>query len=136
MIISKSKPLVADRCKELWGADFDSGEIAITYGNTVHVASGQLPEFLIDHEATHIRQQLAYDGGPAAWWERYFTDAKFRTDQELAAYRAQYKWALTHLKGQTQRFNMLKHCATALSGPTYGHVMPFMIAMQEIRKGL
>src|SRR3989304_1332950 len=61
-----------------------------TYGETVYIPSGaDLTVDLIAHEQTHIDQQSSKD--PQKWWEIYLKDPKFRLEQELEAYRNQYK---------------------------------------------
>lgn len=134
MIISTERPPCADAIQKKFGVNFDTDPIAMAYGEAVHVKAGTLPDWLIDHEGTHLKQQKEI-GGPEIWWERYLADDKFRFEQELEAYRAQYKWVVQNWKSQNKRFDMLRHCAETLSGPIYGNMIPFSLAMQEIRRG-
>lgn len=135
MIVVADRPPVADKCEKLFGVEYSSGTVAITYGERVHIASGQLPDYLVDHEETHVIQQTTYPGGAEAWWDRYFIDPEFRVQQEIEAYRNQYSWAKSHIKNKNEVFKMLQHCAKALSGPMYGKAISYLVAVHEIRKG-
>jgi len=123
---------IYDRDREKWGVEFETGAI-FTYGDTIY-CKFELPEDLIAHEKTHVKQQLEYDGGPNAWWRRYFRDDEFRLDQEVKAYRRQYSWAKSNLN-RDEVFRILKHSAKSLSGPMYGNLIGFQEAIDLI-KGL
>ena len=90
MIISKEKPVVYERCKEVFGVEWEKG-IIITYGESIHCINdlSNRPDLIV-HEQTHIDQQTKY--GVEAWWDRYFIDKEFRLDQEVEAYRNQVKY--------------------------------------------
>lgn len=136
MIITNTPPpeWIVRAVKEKWGVEFEKGGVAFTYGDTVHIAEGGIPEDLKHHEAVHIRQQAEY-GSAEEWWKRYLTDDQFRLGQELEAYRTQYKWVVQNIKGPNKRFEYLRHYALSLSGGMYGKTMPFFQAIQEIRRG-
>lgn len=62
------------------------------YGNVLYNPSGLLiPSHLMVHEETHRDQQ---GPGVEEWWERYLQDPAFRLQQEIEAYRAQYRFVL------------------------------------------
>jgi len=94
--ISTSPPPVYERAVKEFGVDFYGHPIStiFTYGDTIHVASGYLQKDVLAHELTHVEQQTTYPGGAAAWWERYFIDEDFRLQQEIEAYRRQYKFVI------------------------------------------
>ena len=136
MKISTYPPPVYERAKELWGVDFNAG-VVFTYSDTVHVASGTLTSDLAEHESTHIRQQTTYPGGPDAWWEEYFTNPKFRLEQEAEAYKAQLKHLVDvkGIRGKNQIFNLTRILAHQLSGSMYGGCTDVLTAINLIKNG-
>jgi hypothetical protein len=83
-----------------------------------HVA--QLPENLIVHERVHFAQQ-AKVGGPEAWWRRYIDDPKFRLEQEIEAYRAQYASVASFPR--PIRRELLAHIVKSLASGMYGKLV-------------
>jgi hypothetical protein len=47
---------------------------------------------LIAHESVHSHRQLAFAGGPVAWWQLYIADPAFRLEEELPAHQAEYRY--------------------------------------------
>ena len=133
-IVSRQKPPahIYKPCVEKWGVDFKKG-IVFTYGDTIHSAV-EIPKDLMAHELIHVRQQREFAGGPDAWWEKYLADAKFRTSQELEAYREQWRWIKANIKDRNQQAFLLNHCANSLSGEMYGNVMSKAEAMKAIKQ--
>lgn len=121
--ISNEIPPIYERLKQLFNVEWDNG-LVIAYGDTVY-CKFSIDDALMVHESTHIRQQAEYPGGVEAWWERYLTDAKFRLDQEIEAYRAQAKHIRTYSKNRNAAFGYLHHLYTSLSGPMYGSVVSY-----------
>lgn len=110
-------------------------DIAYTYGDTVYIPmGGGLPDHVKFHENVHIKQQSVM--GPEAWWRKYIDDSKFRLDQELQAYQAQY-WFLKYGKryDRNQRRAILMAISNDLSGPMYGHLLSPSMARELIQKG-
>lgn len=128
MKCSTEPPPVYERAKELWGVTMESG-VVFTYGDTCHVITGLLPDWLEAHEIVHTKQQT----DPKAWWEKYFIDPQFRLEQELEAYKAQYKWIEKHIKDKNTRFKWLNKFATDLSSPMYGGIITKREAMNLIK---
>jgi hypothetical protein len=96
--------------------------IIFTYGSTIYNPDRVVitPD-LYAHEGVHERQQMAV-GGPDAWWRRYIYEDGFRYQQELEAYRAQYRFAQENY-GRDQRRALLRHISKALAGPMYGNLV-------------
>lgn len=96
--------------------------IIFTYGDTVYCPAGNtnLPDHLIAHEQKHIDEQKSM--GPEQWWYRYLVSASYRLEQELIAYRAQYK-VLQQNHSRVERKLVLSHIAKDLSGAMYGKVI-------------
>lgn len=132
MEYSKDPPPIYARAKELWGVDFEKGNVVFTYGNMCHTSTGSIPLWLIPHEEQHTVQQRE---DPQAWWDRYFVDPQFRLEQEMEAYRVQYQWIEKNIPGRQQKFTYLKKFAQDLSGPMYGSIISFGKAMEEIKHG-
>lgn len=131
MKISKSFPPNYKQIKEVLNPP--AGTV-YTYGETIY-APGipfDLAPDLIVHEETHERQQ---GDDPHGWWSVYLQKPEFRLDQELQAYRNQYRYFAEH-NGRTQAFNFLKQIAMDLGGPMYGGIISYMTAMQIIKSGL
>jgi len=107
--------------------------IVFTWGGTLFNPSGvDIPPDLWAHEAVHETQQYRPSiVGPAEWWRRYIAESEFRLDQELEAYRAQYRFAQESY-GRDQRRRLLKHVSQALAGPMYGHLMSASEAKRAI----
>lgn len=111
----------------------NSGGIVFTYGDKLYVPSGQEPDKpLMRHEETHARQQANI--GVKAWWDRYLVDPQFRFEQELEAYRNQYRSMATLTL--EQRIGYLNHIATDLAGPMYGNLMTKDQAKAGITEGI
>ena len=103
--------------------------IVFTYGDTLYCPEdGAISYHLRVHEQTHMRQQA--EMGPEEWWNRYCSDTRFRLDQELEAYQAQYR-AMT--KADKQKH--IRGIAGDLSGLMYGNVISFDVAKRLIRSG-
>lgn len=102
--------------------------VIFTYGDTIHIPDRmELPNHLLEHEKTHIEQQKEL--GPEAWWARYLEDPKFRLEQEIEAYRTQWR-VLLETAPRGERRLVLGHLAKDLAGPIYGKV----VSKQEARK--
>lgn len=105
--------------------------IVFTYGDTVYVPSGQpMPDDLAAHEAVHVERQ----SNPAEWWAKYLVDVQFRLDEELAAYRVQYAYAVEHY-GRDHRRALLTHMTKDLSGAMYGKLITRKEAIALITEG-
>lgn len=67
--------------------------VMFTYGDAIYVPSGQqVPAALLEHERVHAERQLAFEGGPEAWWRRYLAEPAFRLQEEYLAHRVEYEW--------------------------------------------
>ncbi len=94
--------------------------VVFTYGDTLYNPNkGIIDEALMKHEETHTAQQ---GDNPDKWWDRYFVDKEFRTDQELEAYRNQYKYAVDNYSRNMRR-SLLKQISKDLSSALYGSII-------------
>jgi len=90
----------------------------VIYSNT------KLPDHLIVHENTHLKQQEK--DGLEFWVENYLNDPSYRLKQEIEAYRNQ----IHSIKDRNLRAQVLIHCVNDLSGPLYGNI----ISKEEAKK--
>lgn len=127
--LSTVPPPVYERARELWGVDFDKG-VVFTFGDTIH-CKWPIPPDVLAHELVHVKQQT--EQSKDYWWFKYFTDAEFRLEQELEAYRAQYQWIVKHVKDRNIRAKYLTHYAQCLSGEMYGKMLLQTDAIKLIR---
>lgn len=95
--------------------------IIFTYGDTLYVPSGvMIPPHLHAHEVTHCVEQAKI--GVDEWWSKYLVSPRFRLEQELLAYRAQYQFLLKHSPRHFARTVLLK-ISEDLSGAMYGSIV-------------
>lgn len=92
-----------------------------------------IEDHLMAHEEVHERQQVAY-GGISTWWFRYISDAAFRLEQEIEAYREQYRFVKRTIKDRNAVARFLHSIASDLSGPMYGNITSYADAAKEISR--
>ena len=113
--------------------ELNDARVVYTYGNTLHNPGGiTIDRYLEAHESVHAVQQAAM-GGPDKWWARYFTDPKFRYDQELHAYREQYSAFCDDEHDRNRQAKFLWEIATHLASKMYSAGISHAEAMQSIR---
>lgn len=87
-----------------------------------------LPDDLVMHEATHLRQQE----DDSQWWDRYLKDDEFLLSQEIEAYGTQYAYTL--LVESRQRADRMKDdMAITMASEVYGNIISFSKAESKIR---
>ena len=110
--------------------------VIFTYGDTVYAPGGKIgitPDIEV-HEAVHIKQQKELGFmGPRRWWKKYLVDPEFRLEQELEAYRAQYKFITKTVKDRNEKLRCFNRFVAYLSGPTYGNLIPPSTAAELLR---
>jgi hypothetical protein len=96
-----TKPPFYELAVEKFGVNWENS-ICFTAHPYIYIKGGKIKDMdLLEHELVHIRQQKSYPGGSRAWWDRYFEDEVFRLEQELEAYRHQYKYVTAHYARST-----------------------------------
>lgn len=129
MNIRHELPPIWDRIIEA-GMNPDPRTVAVTMGDTVYIPGGwDMSDDLIEHEKTHTAQQGSDVDG---WWEKYLSDKTFRLQQEIEAYRAQYRYICAHVRDRNKRFNYVRAFAQSLSGPMYGNIISIPTAISLI----
>lgn len=134
--ILNERPPIWDKVIEA-GLRFNPESVLFAYDGKIWNPSGsELASHLIAHEAVHLAQQDAYQGGMDAWWGRYIVDPYFRIDQEVEAYATQYAFICGYVKDRNQRSRVLGDLARYLSGPMYGEIISHAAAMRMIKAQL
>ena len=109
-----------------------TGDEIFAYGETLYNPNKKiLTPDLINHEMLHIQQQA---GKTEEWWDLYLKDKEFRCSQEIPAHQVQYFTAKKYIRDRNKLFNYLKQLAINLSGKTYGQMMTFNEAVEQIKK--
>lgn len=105
-------------------------QIVFCWGNKIYnPTGGDVMEHVVVHEMVHRKQQ---GNRIEEWWDKYLTDKKFRFEQELDAYAAQYAFAKPLLNAKGQAI-FLGAVATDLSGSMYGNLVSYEKAATLIR---
>ena len=127
-IIYSNPPNHAQICKvfEVRG----SKSVVFTYGDTIYnPGGGEISNDLYAHEKVHMKQQ---GDDPATWWAKYLVDKKFRLDQEVEAYRKQWRYFVEHNYNTKARGSLLNKIASDLAGPIYGNIVDLKGAIKLI----
>lgn len=121
MQILTEKPSVADKIFNVFGVDYNKGDLIISYAPHIHTKKGYLTPDLEAHEGTHLVQQSKI--GTENWWNKFFDDPKFRLEQELEAYRNQYEYLKQNIKDRNKLYQLRTFIAKQLAGEMYGHIL-------------
>ena len=79
---------------------------------------------------------LQQEDSPEMWWDQYLNDKDFRLQQEIEAYRVQYRVVKGMIKDRNTVARMLFDMASNLSSPLYGSMIPHIEALKVIKKGI
>jgi hypothetical protein len=108
--------------------------IIFTYGSTLYVPNrSPIPFHLKAHEETHVSEQLMM--GVDNWWAEYLLNPRFRLEQELLAYRAQYQAMRKKHSPRYQIESVLLKISADLSGEMYGDIVPDRLTARELITG-
>lgn len=109
-------------------------KVVFCYSPYLYNPSGAyIPDNLLVHEEIHEKQQ---NGNPEDWWKKYLIDIQFRIDQELEAYREQYKFYCKQYKDRNTRARFLHILALDFSSEMYGSCISYQEAVQRIKNGI
>lgn len=128
MIVSHDFP---PNYKEIEKAFHPASNTVFTYGNTIYSPHFhfQLPDDLIFHEEVHSKEQGI---NPHFWWEKYILNKEFRLQQEVKAYRRQYRHYLLH-HDRNDAYFFLNRIAMDLAGSNYGDMIKYQEALKLIK---
>jgi len=102
------------------------------YGDVIYNPhGGGISADIQAHEAVHTEQQKAM--GVEKWWNKYLEDSEFRLQQEVEAYRAQYKFLLENTSRPYRRART-KAIVEDLSSAMYGNLITKEQALKLITK--
>lgn len=129
MKIKNERPPIWEKAYQIFKVDPDT--TVFTYGDTIYnPAGGNISDDLMVHESVHMVQQ---GKSPDEWWTKYFHNPKFRLDQEVEAYSAQYKFFCKKKKDRNIQMKFLMMIATHLSSDLYKLDITKQDAMNAIR---
>lgn len=133
MKISNKKPPNYEQLAKFFDIE-NRKNVVFTYGDTVYAPGvDDISDDLKIHEATH---QIQQGDNPKEWWDKYIADPEFRLDQELEAYKNQFKWFKKRKPPKKVRTDFLDHIASDLSSSLYGNIIDYKTARNILRKDL
>lgn len=98
------------------------GEAVFPFACTIYAPSGITHHPLVVHEAIHLRQQRFSRFWAVWWWIQYIYSPKFRVEQEIEAYRGQYREYKKTVKDRNYLDRYARILAEDLTGGLYGDV--------------
>ena len=132
MKILIEKPPNYEELKKIF--NIEKSRSVYAYNDIIYNPEGiPLQDHVILHEDVHFKQQKEV-GGAEAWWSRYIDNTQFRLDQEIEAYRVQYKFIKNHpnIKSKNKE-NFLDKIASDLSSSIYGNIIKHNEAKCKIK---
>lgn len=126
-VINQPPPNYEEIKKHFPNSDFNRG-VLFTYGDTCYCK--EITPDLYVHEQVHTEQQT----NPEEWWARYYIDPQFRLEQELEAYRAQWKYLDHAFKDRNKKNDLVRQIAQQLSGPLYNNIIDFDEALALVKQ--
>lgn len=103
-----------------------------TFGDTIYNPfNAYVDPYLEAHESVHCLQQ---GDNPEEWWDNYLSNKEFRFEQELKAYRVQYRVIKDCIKDRNTQARLLFKIAGDLSSPMYGSMVGNIEALKLIKK--
>lgn len=110
----------------------DWGHTAFAFGDTIY-SKYKLPDHLIVHESTHLKQQRHSIIGAWVWLALYLVSKKFRYTVELEAYQNQWQFFRSnYIFREHEPF--LNKITSDLSGALYGNIVSYSTARRKIMK--
>lgn len=126
---SNKPPEIYARLKERFGVSFDDG-IIIADGYTI-CCKYEVPPEKIVHELVHSKRQE--EMGKDLWWDLYLSKDSFRLEEEILAYREEYKFICQNILDRNDRFKFLHDMARTMSASQYGNICSYSDAIQLIQ---
>lgn len=131
MKISRNKPPHFWIMEKVFKCDWE--RTAFAFGDTIY-SKHMLPDHLIAHEWTHLKQQCHSVVVAWGWLLLYLLSKKFRYAMELEAYRNQWHYFRQHYSFR-ERDPFIRKIASDLSSPLYGNIVSFSGAIRAIKYG-
>ena len=95
--------------------------ICVAWGDTLYTY-GELTPDLLEHEKVHLQRQRHSKVIGIFWIARYVLSRKFRLNEEVLAYKAQWNFTEKWVKDRNWRFKCLIHLIDELSSSLYGNL--------------
>lgn len=128
--VIKDRPPVYDQIVAAIGVPPESA--VYTYGDVIYCpSSATISSDVAAHEEVHVKQQAEI--GRDEWWRRYLAEPSFRYEQELAAYREQFRFVKRAFKDRNAQTRAVVDLARSLSSAMYGRMVGFHEAMNAIK---
>lgn len=112
-----------------------SARTVIAYGAKIHQRTlDPITPDLNVHEHVHLYRQKFSRFWGTIWWMKYIYSPSFRFEEELIAYREQYRFAKANVKDKNMLNRCLVHYASELSSELYGNLCTQQQASELIQK--
>lgn len=127
--LSKEIPAIYEKLHHTFGVNWNDGVIIADAPN-IHCKFDIAPQKVV-HELEHVKQQEKT--GKDLWWDLYLTKPSFRLEQEVEAFKAEYKFICENIIDRNMRFEYLYDLAQSLSSSQYGKMCTGDEAMRLIQ---
>jgi hypothetical protein len=132
LIINDKPPVWSEVCKAF---NIVPRDVIFAYCDRIYNPYDlTLPEYLIEHEKVHFKQQGGTEESTRVWWDKFLSDSQFRISQELEAYAHQYKKMCIAIKDRNKQAVILHDLARSASGPLYNNMIGHSEAMKIIKE--
>lgn len=131
MKISHNKPPHFWIMEKIFKCDWE--RTAFAFGDTIY-SKYVLPDHLIVHEQTHLKQQHFSFIVAWVWLLLYIVSKKYRYAVELESYRNQWVFFRANY-GFREQQHFLDKIVSDLSGELYGNIVSYNEAKRAIRYG-
>ncbi len=114
----------------------ETKNLIVTYFDAIY-ANAPIPEDYYIHEMVHFVRQGNGENESLArtFCIKYCEDKAFRYQEELMAYREQWKFVVQKMKfNKAKAFDVARYFATELSSQKYGNICSFHQALADIIK--
>lgn len=109
-----------------------SDSVVFTYRDCIYnPGGGNIADHLMAHEQTHEKQQ---GDDPEGWWKKYIADKEFRLNQEVEAYRNQFRFFKSRYRDRNMVHRFLRQVSFDLSSEIYGNIVSFQEAFKLISR--
>lgn len=108
-------------------------DLIVAYGDAIYCPEMGMSKDLLVHEMVHCERQGFNVRTADRWWERYMREESFRLDEEVLAYRAQYRFCCRVYTDRNKQAKILWVMANDLSSERYGKICTHSEAMQLIK---
>ncbi len=101
------------------------------YKGKIYNPSGvDIPADILVHEEVHLKRQ---EGAEDDWYDKYLTDKEFRLNEEILAFREQYKFYCEMVRDRNLRARYLHSLAKNLSSEVYGGIIKLDEAINKLK---